>query len=126
MNYLDFYSKQVKSSHFGAVNPFKDPVFGVLSIGALGMLFMVVQHAREKAAGSMNIELTKPNGASWTVKNLQEFMTELLAASPGWREMGQQMDISTLFSHMFGAGGRTEGIITTPKGAKLFSWKKVV
>jgi hypothetical protein len=39
MNYLDFYSQRLSNHSFGA-NPFRNPVFAVVSVGALGMLFL--------------------------------------------------------------------------------------
>ena len=38
MNYMKFYSQRFQKQQFGATSPFKDPMFAIVCLGALGVL----------------------------------------------------------------------------------------
>ena len=86
----------------------------------------IVNWAGSAATYPTNIELVKPNGAAYVVTNLSEFMTELLAASPGWRDNARVYDISKGFQFIFDPNHpRKEGITTHPGGGIVFLWRNL-
>ena len=68
-----------------------------------------------------DIQLTKPNGAQWVINNLQELVDEVMAASPAWLQMGQEVNVYNLFLPALLA--RREGVFTHPDGTILFHWR---
>jgi hypothetical protein len=105
-------------------------------IGLSSLALIATKNNRRKSPGTIvngsaatyptNIELIKPNGAAYVVTNLSEFMRELLAASPGWKEMGRKFDVSQLFQFIFDPNHpRKEGITTNPEGRIVFLWRNL-
>ena len=86
----------------------------------------IVNWAGSAATYPTNIELVKPSGAAYVVTNLSEFMRELLAASPGWKEMGRKFDVSQYFQFIFDPNHpRKEGITTNPEGRIVILWRNL-